>query len=183
MNKKITVNIEIPLNSNIKYEYDRKTKSMVVDRILRDGFNYPANYGYLKEALDWDGDELDVLVYSNEVFVPNVQVKARIIGAMKMIDNGETDTKIIAVHDDDYRLAKIENLDDLPNKWLKKVEIFFTTYKNWKRPGITSVSGFESANWALKEYEECVLLMKKYGHLDKKDFISQMKKEHPDKYL
>ncbi len=63
--KIIKVIIEIPKDSNIKYEFDRETRKMKVDRILRDGFIYPSNYGFIEEALDWDGDELDVLVYSD----------------------------------------------------------------------------------------------------------------------
>lgn len=182
MQKEITVNIEISKDSNIKYEYDRKQGKIVVDRILRDGFKYPANYGYVAEALDWDGDELDVLVYSDEAFIPGVALNARIVGAMKMIDDGETDTKLVAVHADDYRLADIKSIDDLPKKWLNKVETFFTTYKNWKRAGITSVSGFEGIEWAVEEYNECVELMEKYGDMDKDAFIKKMMQEHPDKY-
>lgn len=181
--KDLKVTIEIPKDTNIKYEYDRKTGKLVVDRILRDGFKYPANYGFVPEALDWDGDELDVLVYSEEQFVPGCSLDARIIGAMKMIDDGETDTKLIAVHADDYRLAKINTLEDIPSKkWLKNVEAFFTTYKNWKRPGIVQVLGFEDAKWANKEYNECVDLMKQYGKMDKEEFIKEMKVKHPDKY-
>ncbi len=182
MKNKITVNIEIQKNSNIKYEYDRKKGKIVVDRILRDNFRYPANYGYIEEALDWDGDELDVLVYSDESFQSGVELEARIIGAMKMIDDGETDTKLIAVHADDYRLANIQKLEDLPKEWLEQVRNFFTTYKNWKKPGITSVSGFEGIEWALEEYKECVELMNKYGKMEKNEFIEKMKLEHPEKY-
>ena len=183
MKKEITVNIEIPKGSSIKYEYDRSKGKMVVDRILRDGFKYPANYGFVSEALDWDGDELDVLVYTSETFIPGVSLQARIIGAMKMIDDGETDTKLIAVHVDDYRLNDIQTLEDLPKKWLKQVETFFTTYKNWKRPGITSVAGFEEADYAINEYNECVELMNKYGKLKKSEFITKMKQLHPEKYI
>ncbi|WGI37038.1 inorganic diphosphatase [Mesomycoplasma lagogenitalium] len=182
MKKIVTVNIEIPKGSNIKYEYDRENQQMVVDRILRDGFRYPANYGSLREALDWDGDELDVLVYSEESFVPGVALNARIIGAMKMIDDGETDTKLIAVHEDDYRLDNINSLNDLPKWWLREVEIFFSTYKNWKKVGITSVNGFEEIEWAVKEYQECVELMNQYGSMPKKEFIKLMMEKHPDKY-
>ena len=182
MKKEIIVNIEIPKDSNVKYEYDRKLKKIVVDRILRNGFKYPANYGYLKEALDWDGDELDVLIYSQEKFIPGVLIKAKIIGAMKMIDDGETDTKLIAIHADDYRLENIETLDDIPKKWLNQVETFFSTYKNWKRKGITSVLGFEGIKWAVNEYNECVKLMDQYGSLDKKEFIKLMKEKYPEKY-
>ncbi|UVD81476.1 inorganic diphosphatase [Mycoplasma iguanae] len=182
MSKIVEVNIEISKNSNIKYEFNRAKNKIVVDRILRDGFRYPANYGYLQEALDWDGDELDVLVYSDETFMPGTALKARIIGAMKMIDDGETDTKLIAVHEDDYRLANINSLEDLPKSWLDEVEKFFSTYKNWKREGITTVSGFEGIEWAIKEYEECVELMSEYGTIPKKEFIEKMMQLHPDKY-
>lgn len=180
--KEIKVHIEIPKGSNIKYEYNRETKEIQVDRILHAPHVYPANYGYIKEALDWDGDELDVLLYSDEKFVPGVSVNARIVGAMKMIDSGETDTKLIAVHADDYRISHIKTLKDIPQKWLKKVETFFTTYKNWKQPGITSVSGFEDEGYALKEYHEGVDLMDQYGKMSKKDFLDKMKIEHPEKY-
>ncbi len=180
--KNLNVTIEIQKGSNIKYEWDRSQGKIVVDRILRDGFTYPANYGFVSEALDWDGDELDVLVYSNETFQAGVQLEARIIGAMKMIDDGETDTKLIAVHANDYRLEDIKSMDDLPKEWLKNVEVFFSTYKNWKRPNITSISGFEGKEWAEEEYKECVELMNKYAKMDKKEFIDKMMKEHPEKY-
>ena len=180
--KIIKVIIEIPKESNIKYEFDRETRKMKVDRILRDGFVYPANYGFIEDALDWDGDELDVLVYTSEKFVPGVEVNARIVGAMKMIDDGETDTKLIAVHHDDYRLSDIQKLEDLPKNWLEEVKTFFFFFLNWKREGITKVAGFESSEWAWKEYEECYKLMKDYGHLPKEEFIDKMKKKHPEKY-
>lgn len=180
--KVINVIIEIPNGSNIKYEYDRDTKKMRVDRILRQGFVYPANYGFIEDALDWDGDELDVLVYSTESFVPGVQLEARIVGAMKMIDDGETDTKLIAVHHNDYRLDNINSLEDLPKGWLENVKTFFSTYKNWKREGITKVPGFENVDWAWQEYEHCFKLMKEYGYLPKKEFVEKMKKKHPEKY-
>lgn len=183
MKKIVEVNIEISKGSKIKYEYDRAKGKIVVDRILREGFKYPANYGYLKEALDWDGDELDVLVYSEESFQPGVSLNARIVGAMKMIDDGETDTKLIAIHHDDYRLDNIQKLEDLPQNWLDEIKTFFTTYKNWKRPNITQVSGFEGLEWAMQEYHECVELMIEYGTMPKEDFIKQMKKKRPEKYL
>ena len=179
----IRVKIEIPKDSNIKYEYNRKSGSIEVDRILRDGFKYPANYGFIPNTLDWDGDELDVILYSNERFFTGVDLNARIVGAMKMIDDGETDTKLIAVHNDDYRLDNIQSLEDLPKEFLDSIKTFFSTYKNWKKVGITKVSGFEDKNWAKNELDECLELMKKYGTLSKKEFISKMKIEHKEKYL
>ena len=182
MKKEITVNIEIPLNSTIKYEYDRSKERMKVDRIMREGFYYPANYGYVAEALDWDGDELDVLVYSPEKFFSGVQVQARVLGAMKMIDDGEVDTKLIAVHANDYRLENIITLADLPQEWLDKVQTFFENYKSWKRPDIVQINGFKDLSWAMKEYDQCVKLMTKYGKMPKKEFIKTMKQKHPEKY-
>ena len=116
MKEIIEIKIEIPNKSNIKYEYDRKTNQIHVDRILRDGFTYPSNYGFVADALDFDGDELDILVYSDESFVPGSVLNGRIIGAMRMIDDGETDTKLIVAHADDYKLDAIRSLDDLPKR-------------------------------------------------------------------
>ena len=183
MSKVINVIIEIPKDSAIKYEFDRETKKIKVDRILRDGFKYTANYGFIETALDWDGDELDVLVYSEDHFMPGVELEVRIVGAMKMIDEGETDTKLIGVHHNDYRLENINTLNDLPQEWLNQVQEFFSTYKNWKKgPGTTKVPGFENANWAWEEYQHCFDLMKKYGHLPKSEFLTKMKEKHPEKY-
>ncbi|WP_129622011.1 inorganic diphosphatase [Mesomycoplasma conjunctivae] len=183
MNNIINVDIEISAKSNIKYEFDRKSQKLVVDRILRGEFVYPANYGSIESTLDWDGDELDVLVYSNQSFMPGVRLQARIVGAMQMIDDGEIDTKLIAIHHDDYRFDHIQKLEDLPQEWLDSVRYFFSNYKNWKRVGITSVSGFQNTEWALQELKECRQLYDKYSHLEKKDFISKMRQLHPEKYL
>ncbi|WP_029513045.1 inorganic diphosphatase [Mycoplasmopsis iners] len=178
----VEIKIEITKNSKIKYEYDRADGQIHVDRILRGDFVYPSNYGFIPNALDWDGDELDVLLYSDEQFIPGVMLNARIIGAMKMIDSGETDTKLIAVHADDYRLDHIQELKDLPEPFLMNLEVFFNNYKNWKKPGSTKVLGFEGLNWALAELDECVELMDKYGQMPKKEFVAKMMQEHPDKY-
>ena len=181
--KNLSVIIEIPKDSNVKYEFNRKTQKIEIDRILRDGFKYPANYGFIPEALDWDGDELDVLIYSSHKFIPGVVANVRVVGAMQMIDDGETDTKLLAVHADDYKLESINKLEDLPKDFLDQVKTFFSTYKNWKREGITKVPGFKDATWAAKEYEECVELMNKYKNMDKDEFIKKMMQEHPEKYV
>ncbi|OAB48931.1 inorganic diphosphatase [Mycoplasmopsis gallinarum] len=181
-NNIIDVKIEIPNGSKIKYEYSRVDGQIHVDRILRGDFVYPSNYGFIPNSLDWDGDELDVLLYSEEVFQPGVMLQARIIGAMKMIDSGETDTKLIAVHADDYRLDQIKELKDLPEPFLLNLETFFNNYKNWKKPGLTKVTGFENLDWALNELDECIELMKEYGQMPKDDFIELMKQKHPEKY-
>lgn len=178
---KLLVTIEIPKNSNIKYEYDRHTDKIIVDRILYGSTVYPQNYGFLKEALDWDGDELDVLVIANHSFQPGIQVPTRIVGAMEMIDGGETDTKLIGVIDCDPRFSHIKKFEDIPEHLLLEIKDFFEIYKNLQRKKV-EVKGFRDEEWALKEYHSCVDLMKKYGHLKNTEFVELMKKEHPEKY-
>ena len=75
--KKLNIVIEIPKNSSIKYEYDRFNEIIVVDRILRNGDKYPANYGFIPKTLDWDGDELDVIVFSKFSFHPGVTMSVK----------------------------------------------------------------------------------------------------------
>ncbi|WP_347277217.1 inorganic diphosphatase [Mycoplasma phocimorsus] len=183
MSKSYKIMVEIPFNSEIKYEYNRKTGQIEVDRILRDGYKYPATYGFLPEALDWDGDELDVLVYSERAFVPGVMLNVRVVGALRMIDSGETDTKLIAVHEDDFATDHIKSINDIPQKWLDSVKYFFEHYKDWKGKNQTHVPGFENELWAQEEINECIHLMKTYGKMDKEEFVKKMMKEHPEKYI
>lgn len=178
---KLNVTIEIPKNSNVKYEFDRKTNEISVDRILFGSQVYPQNYGFIKEALDWDGDELDALVISNHTFIPGVIVPVKVIGAMEMIDDNETDTKLITVIDCDPRFKNINKLDDLDPHLLKEIKNFFETYKLLQNKKVI-IKGFKDENWALNEYNNCVSLMKNFGHMAKDDFVAKMKKDHPEKY-
>ena len=178
---KVNVTIEIPKHSNVKYEYDRETKSIKVDRILFGSEVYPQNYGFLPEALDWDGDELDMFVISDQTFMPGVQVPARIIGAMEMIDSGETDTKLIGVIDCDPRYSNVNSLEDLNEHLLKEMSNFFQNYKILQNKKVT-VKGFHNAEWALKEYDECKHLMNEYGKMPKDEFVKLMQSKHPEKY-
>ncbi len=177
----LDVVIEIPKNSKVKYEYNRKTGKISVDRILYGPSSYPQNYGFIPEALDWDGDELDVLVIADQEFMPGVVVPTRILGAMEMIDGGETDTKLIGVIDCDPRFKRYNNLASLPEHLLLEIKDFFETYKRLQKKQVI-VKGFQEVEWATKEYHECVELMNKYGKIDKDAFVEQMKKEHPEKY-
>lgn len=179
--KTINVTIEIPKKTNVKYEYDRKTKEVCVDRILFGTNVYPQNYGFIKEALDYDGDELDCLVIADQSFSCGIKVPTRILGAMEMIDDGETDTKLIGVIDCDPRYASYKTLNDVPNHCLKEIKDFFQNYKNLQNKKVI-VKDFKSTKWAEKEYDTCVKLMKKYGSLEKDEFIAKMHKLHPEKY-
>lgn len=178
---KLNVTIEIPKNSKIKYEYDRETKQILVDRILYGSSSYPMNYGFIKEALDWDGDELDALILADQEFIPGCVVPVRVVGAMEMIDGNETDTKLITVIDCDPRYSHIKSMRDVPEHLLLEVKDFFENYKNLQKKSVL-IRGFKDVTWAEKEYQECVELMKKYGTMKKDDFVNLMKKEHPEKY-
>ncbi len=137
---KLNAIIEIPKGSNIKYELeDGKIK---VDRILFGSMTYPLNYGFFENTLDWDGDPLDVLVMADQEFMPGIEVPVRVLGAVKMIDGGETDTKIIAVIDVDPRYKHIESMDDVPRHLLDEVKDFFENYKNLQKKEVR-IEGFE----------------------------------------
>lgn len=177
----IYITIEIPKGSQIKYEYDRKTGKVLVDRILYGPSAYPQNYGFIENTLDWDGDELDALVIANQSFNTGVLVPVRILGAMEMIDDGETDTKLITVIDCDPRFKEYESINDLPQHMLAEIKDFFETYKRLQKKPV-EVRGFKDATWALKELEECKELFNNYSNIAKDEFIAKMKAKHPEKY-
>lgn len=180
-NNVVNVTIEIPKHSNVKYEFDRKTKQIVVDRILYGPSVYPENYGFIPDALDWDGDELDILVFADQCFNPGVVVPTRILGAMSMVDGGETDTKLIGVIDCDPRYKNYQTLKDVPQHKLDVIKDFFETYKRLQKKSV-SVGNFHDTEWALKEYTECQHLMEEHGKMDKDEFIKLMQSKHPEKY-
>lgn len=122
--------IEIPKGSKAKYELHKPSGMIMMDRILYSSSHYPANYGFIPGTYCDDNDPLDVLVLGQEVAVPMCLMRARPIGVMKMLDQGEADDKIIAVHADDPEFAEIEELSDLPTHRLKEIKQFFIEYKN-----------------------------------------------------
>ena len=172
--------IEIGKNSDIKYEIDPDGK-LRVDRILYGSNRYPQNYGFIDNTLDWDGDPLDVLVIANHSFLPTTIVETKILGAMRMIDGGETDTKLIGVIANDIRFSHINKLEDVPQALLNEIEDFFKNYKNLQNKRV-EVNGFLGVEAAQKELEETQKLYEKYKDMNKDDFITLMKKEHPEKY-
>ena len=173
--------IEIPKGSNIKYELDTKTNKLYVDRILYGANVYPQNYGFFENTLDWDGDPLDALVFANHAFLPGSILKTRILGIMHMIDGGETDSKILAVIDNDPRFEHIKTFNDIPKHLLAEIQDFFENYKNLQNKKVV-IKGFDDTEEAIKELKVCEELYSKYKDMDKDDFIAKMKKEHPKKY-
>lgn len=177
---KENVVVEIPKGSNIKYEIEKG--KLKVDRILYGAYKYPHNYGYFENTLDWDGDPLDALIISDHSFLPKTEVPVKIIGAMKMIDDGETDTKLICVIDVDPRFNHINSLDNLEPHILKEIKDFFENYKNLQKKKVL-ISGFENIEFAKKELEETRKMFSEYGKMEKSKFIELMKEKKPNKYI
>ncbi len=121
--------IEVPKGSKVKYELDKSSGLLRVDRILYSAVHYPANYGFIPQSYCDDNDPLDILVLGQESVLPMSLLRAKPIGVMKMIDQGEADDKIIAVHVDDPEYAPYENINELPPHILKMLKRFFEDYK------------------------------------------------------
>jgi inorganic pyrophosphatase len=116
--------IEIPQGSKTKYEIDKKTGLLKLDRVIYSSFHYPVNYGFIPQTLGKDGDPLDILVMCSEAIQPLCLVEAYVIGNMQMIDTGMIDDKIIAVAVQDPGVNYITNLSEVPQH-------FFTVLKNY----------------------------------------------------
>ena len=121
--------IEIPLGSKNKYEKDKATCRIRLDRVLYAAMIYPAEYGVLEDTLAPDGDELDILVISSDPTFPGCTVPARVLGYLDMVDNGKLDYKLISVVDCDPRYGSIRKLEDLDPFLLKEIANFFANYK------------------------------------------------------
>ena len=121
--------IEIPKGGKIKYELDKETGLIRVDRVLYSSVIYPANYGFIPQTLGDDNDPLDVLVIMQEPVAPLSILSARPIGLMEMFDEGQSDEKIICIHLDDPAFNKFYHIWELPEHTLREVKRFFEDYK------------------------------------------------------
>src|SRR6202047_2493013 len=121
--------IEIPLGSNVKYELDKATGLLKVDRIIHSAVFYPANYGFIPQTYAEDNDPLDVLVLCQEAVQPLALIKARAIGVMTMVDGGATDDKIIAVATNDPEFSEYLEARDLPAHRMLVLRRFFQDSK------------------------------------------------------
>lgn len=122
--------IEITKGSKKKYELDKKTGFLILDRILYTSTHYPANYGFIPRTYADDGDPLDVLLICAEPIEPMTLVRAYPIGVIKMIDNGKYDEKIIAIPHGDPNYNMYTDIDQLPKHIFEEMRHFFTVYKN-----------------------------------------------------
>jgi len=146
--------IEIPVGTKNKYEVDKEHGKVKLDRVLYSAMTYPAEYGYIENTLEGDGDPLDILVISSEPSFPGCVVPARVIGYLEMYDNGKEDIKIISVVDVDPRYREISKLEDLSSFTLQEIKNFFENYKVLQNMEVI-VKDYHSKEEALKVIEDC----------------------------
>lgn len=149
--------IEIPKGSKNKYELDKETGLLILDRILYTSTHYPANYGFIPRTFAEDGDPLDVLVLCSESIEPLTLVRCYPIGVIRMLDNGKPDEKIIAIpfNDPSYNLYK--DISDLPKHVFDEMRHFFTVYKALenKQTAVDEEQGREEAVRIVRECIDC----------------------------
>lgn len=154
MNNIVDAIIEIPLKTKNKFEIDKKTNRIKLDRVLYSAMNYPAEYGYIENTLANDGDPLDILVISSEPTFPGCVVPARVIGYLKVIDNGFEDYKVISVVNVDPRYHDIQSLDDLSDFTKEEIKNFFLNYKTLQNIQV-EVGEYYNQQEALQLIEQC----------------------------
>jgi len=152
--------IEIPKGSKIKYELDKQTGFLKMDRILHTSTHYPANYGFIPKSYADDYDPLDVLVLCSETLYPLTLVKCYAIGVITMIDNGRNDEKIIAIPFDDPTYNTYTDISQLPKHIFDEMKHFFTVYKSLENKDTAvdeikdAASAREIIKAAIDEYQE-----------------------------
>ena len=147
--------IEIPKGSRAKYELDKETGLLRLDRVLYSAVYYPANYGFIPQTLGDDHDPLDILVLSQIDIVPLCIVDAKVIGVMRMIDNNEGDDKIIAVAANDISVAHINSISELPKHFIEELKNFFEEYKKLEKKTVL-VQDFQDKNVAIQIIQKTI---------------------------
>ena len=150
-----TAVIEISKHSNCKYELDKYTGLLRLDRVLYTATHYPANYGFIPRTLADDGDPLDVLVLCSEAIQPMTLVRVSPIGVMRMIDGGALDDKIIAVPVSDPMYNIFKSIDELPHHTFDEIMHFFSVYKQLENKQ-TAVKELYTAKEACEIISECI---------------------------
>jgi len=151
--------IEIPQGSHTKYEVDKNTGLLKLDRIIYSSFHYPVNYGFIPQTLGQDNDPLDILVMCSESIQPLCLVEATVIGNMQMIDNGEIDDKIIAVATNDPGINFYSDVDQLPRHFIAVLRNFFEQYKVLENKKV-EIDEFQDKEAAYKVISEAINLYK-----------------------
>ena len=152
--------IEISQGSRTKYEIDKATGLLRLDRVVYSSFHYPVNYGFIPQTLGLDGDPLDILVLCSQSIQPLCLVEATVIGNMQMIDSGEEDDKIIAVATKDPSVNHITSIEELPPHFINELRNYFEQYKVLENKEVriedfqSKDIAFDVINSAIKLYQE-----------------------------
>ncbi|WP_431842840.1 inorganic diphosphatase [Calidifontibacter indicus] len=153
----INVVVEIGKGSSLKIEWDRENKVMKLDRVEPAIFAKPTSYGFIPQTLDEDGDELDVLILTDEPLPTGLVMEGRVIGVMKFVDDGEVDDKVVVVPSDDRNTGDaITSLDQVHPQLIKQIEFHFNNYKALKKPGSTKVEHWGDAAEAIEVIHESI---------------------------
>lgn len=152
--------IEIPQGSRAKYEIDKPSGLLKLDRVIYSSFYYPCNYGFIPQTYGDDKDPLDILVISSLSIVPMCLVTAKVIGVMQMIDGGDADDKIIAVAAHDPSINYINNIEELPKHFFEELRHFFEEYKRLENKAVI-VEEFQDKSTALRIIQEAIDFYKK----------------------
>ncbi len=148
----INVIIEINKGAKNKYEIDKETGIIALDRVAHTAQDFPFDYGFIPQTLWDDGDAVDVVLLTTYPLIPGILVRARPIAIMSMIDSGDRDDKIIAVPKDDPRWADTKDLKDINAHTLKEIEHFYSTYKKLQNK-VVEVTGFKGQKEAVEAFE------------------------------
>ncbi len=155
--------IEIPFGSNVKYEIDKDSGAVIVDRILYSAMFYPANYGFIPHTLAGDGDPIDILVIGETPLQAGSVIKCRVIGVLLMEDESGNDEKILAlpVNKINPQFNSIKSYEDLPKITLDRIKNFFETYKMLEPDKWVRVKEFKGIDKAQELIEESIKAYKK----------------------
>lgn len=151
--------IEIPQGSRCKYEVDKATGLLRLDRVIYSSFHYPINYGFIPQTLGHDGDPLDILVLCSQPIQSLCLVEAMVIGNMQMMDQGQQDDKIIAVAAKDPSVNHIVKMEELPHHFLLELRNFFEQYKVLENKKV-EIDNFQDKTMACRIIEEAINLYK-----------------------
>jgi inorganic pyrophosphatase len=155
----MNVIVEIPRGSKNKYEIDKETGLIALDRVMYTAQDYPFDYGFVPKSYWDDGDALDVLILTTFPLTSGILVRVRPVAVMEMIDDGESDNKIIGVPSKDPRWEEVKDLKDINKHTLKEIEHFFSTYKKVQNKDV-KVTGFKDRLAAQSDFEKSLKLYK-----------------------
>ncbi|MFY0592843.1 inorganic diphosphatase [Roseivirga sp.] len=153
--KTVNAIIEIPKNNRAKYELDKESGLLKMDRVIYSSMYYPHNYGFIPKTYCDDDDPLDILVISQIPIVSMCIVEAKIIGVMRMLDQGEADDKIIAVAEHDKSVSHIDNIEELPEHTLNELRNFFEDYKKLENKEVV-VERFQNKKLAQEIFQKSI---------------------------